>query len=124
MSTKKQKTTEDILNELWKIADEKGHGYVYHRPPGGCSYVNDNSSGPGCFIGHWLHGHGVGLATLESNEGSIADKWYETYQHLVDFTLTQQAVMVLTEVQGFQDDGCPWGEAIQAACVVHDVNID
>lgn len=117
------KTANDVLHELWAIADEVGHNHKYHRPPTGCSYVKEEYSddtgfpvatGPGCFIGHWLYSHGLTLATLESNEGSIGEKW-DDFRPLLDFSITDQALQLLEEVQSLQDTGHRWGPALQVA---------
>lgn len=119
--SKIQKTSLDVLSELWAIADEIGHDHVYKEEEWGYSYVKgtyDPLSGagvvtPGCIVGHWLHRNGVSISTLESNEGSIMNKWYETYSHSVNFDMTKTAVEFLAHVQSVQDSEVPWGRAIR-----------
>lgn len=123
--SKVEKTSLDVLSELWAIADEVGHDHVYEGEEWGCSYVKrtyDPLSGagvvtPGCIVGHWLHRNGVSISTLESNEGSIMNKWYETYGHSVNFDMTKTAVEFLAHVQSAQDSEVPWGRAIQEAAM-------
>lgn len=133
MSSAKVKTANDVLHELWAIADEMGHNYVYPHPRTGCSYVKEEQSddpifpaamiGPGCFIGHWLYGHGLTLATLRLNEGSISEKW-DDFRPLLDFSITDQALQLLEEVQSLQDAGHRWGQALQMATAILGIETD
>ena len=128
--SKIEKDSIDVLSELWAIADEVGHDYVYEEES--CSYVahredvNEDGecvtalTGPGCIVGHWLHGHGVSLGDLSENEGAFLAVWPQ-YKALVNFDLTQTAVSFLREVQRRQDRGVSWGRSIQEAAATLDL---
>lgn len=75
-----------------------------------CKYVtNENGEDEcSCIVGCILHKAGVPLAALTLHEGNgIGESvWGDVV------TLTPAAKYFLQEIQGLQDDGCPWGAAV------------
>ena len=131
------KTTEDrperdaseVLDDLWRIADVKGHDFVYMGIDGkgtdgeGCSYVVRDEQAhpiaPGCIVGHWLHSHGVSLPNMGANEGYYTSHLHDVYDNLLPFKLSDKARRLLHSVQQQQDDRETWGDAIRIAAEHH-----
>lgn len=85
--------------------------YVYQNPTGDerCLYVHPSASGPscGCLVGTVLHDLGVSLEVLVGYEG--ADAWNVA----VELGLSDQSKAFLYLLQGHQDNGVPWGQALE-----------
>lgn len=122
-----------VLDDLWKIADVKGHSFVYDgivpssqggESPG-CSYVErdelDNPTAPGCIVGHWLFSHGVTLRVLGDNEGYYTGYLHNVYDRDLPFRLTSEARDMLYRVQQLQDNKTPWGDAIRQVAEAMDL---
>ena len=114
---------------------KKGEDYVYTKVKGGdgntigCTYYHPDKAGryvmPGCIIGHWLRDVGypslksltLGLDLDDSVNGSSAwmlvSRMHQTGSAGIKFTI--KAREFLHAVQCNQDDGMPWGQALQEA---------
>lgn len=100
---------EEAQSRLRKLAAERPD-YVYEQPPGGCVYFGPDNT-PSCIIGHALEDElrTVGVRWLDHrNEYGI-----HTLVGLLD--LAPAAIRYLSDVQVLQDDGVPWGLAVEKA---------
>lgn len=114
--TQTTRTVSEVLDQLWQIADDFGHDFVYRRDAKkGCSYVDygyPDVQLPGCIVGQWAHRFGgVSLITLSTNEGYFNSLRAEAF----GLDIEGEAITLLNEVQFRQDNGRPWGEAIRSA---------
>ncbi|MFD9734396.1 hypothetical protein [Umezawaea sp. NPDC059074] len=106
-----------------EVVAEHGADYVYVKQPNGdfdcedrpvlsCFYVVDDA--PSCLVAHVLHRHGVPLDAFDGYEHENAK---DVVPALVDSDAA--AVLFLNTAQKEQDEGIPWGRALDiAACVV------
>lgn len=108
-----------VVASFEEIAAEKGPDYVYPAQPAvgvrgnadwspSCHYVRDNA--PSCIVGHFILKHDLlTLAELSQREGNGAS------EVLTDATVSSAVSVFLDEVQTRQDEGTPWGDAVEVA---------
>lgn len=109
--------TLDRVKELaHEVVAEVGEAYVYpeshkRREPessiNSCVYVHDGK--PSCIVGRVLHKAGVELAVLAQRE--FVGAWFVAG----DLGATVPASDFLDSIQGKQDAGWSWGDALKAA---------
>lgn len=95
--------------------------YIYKRPAyitsnEACLYVHPSEDGssaqPGCIVGHVLNRLGIGLPAMAQHEGADAG----TLVGALGLTnLSPDTLGLLDDVQGFQDSGETWAEALSSA---------
>ena len=113
-------TVEDVLREMRAVVKEYGEDYVYKFPSGTewhgqCVYVSDDK--PSCLIGHVV----MRLAPDKIEDLKWADKGYggTAADQLLNFLgedfWTPEAGDVATAAQEYQDEGHPWGAALEKA---------
>lgn len=109
--------TKELLAEA---VAEKGADFVYVNKYGQqadqsgdvtCQYVHGDQ--PGCIVGNVLHRAGVPLDELGQYETHSVD---DLGQRL--FTAEARVKLLLNHIQGHQDVGVPWGEAVRLALAV------
>lgn len=100
----------------------KGEDYVYTTPDGMqgsedyqpyCLYVHDDQ--PGCIVGHVLHAAGVSLPVLLAEETNDAEGALRNLARENTLNYEDGVSQLLQDVQGAQDKGTPWGEAVREA---------
>lgn len=101
-----------ILNAL---VIDKGEGYVYTDEYTNCVNWDANTGEPRCIVGHvvaakrWVPVLDVGML---SDFGGCA---VETLVTGLRIDLDRRTLDLLRNVQGDQDQGVPWGRAVEAA---------
>lgn len=127
----KNVTYDETLAALKAAVEEKGAAYVYEReehpepglcsPQGACLNTSADGTKTGCIVGNALVRLGVSLKWLALAEnincssGGILSK----LRHEEKFRFDTDAGALLAEAQSLQDNGIPWGEAVdQAAAYV------
>lgn len=118
-------TWDQIQSVLDDLVAEKGADFVYEplsipgsNPRSICTYLHGQE--PGCLVGHVLLRLGVDREWLAGEEGSSGGD-VVTYSDLEIEDLTRVAKF-LSQVQGYQDDSIPWGQAVQMAREVDRAN--
>lgn len=76
---------------------------------GSCRYFDDDRN-PSCIMGHALHAFGVGQGTHVVTEGVSIKAVLPNFTEMDEPTRNY-----LNELQTHQDEGLPWGEAMQVA---------
>jgi hypothetical protein len=113
---------------LAQVVQEYGSEYRYHEHFD-TDYESDHGSAcryayldkPACLVGHVLHRAGVTVAQLnELNEmnytpGVVINGIEGPIGLKVDYLIDSQACEILRTAQIVQDNGRPWGEALEAA---------
>ena len=104
-------TVLQVQAEIRKLAQEQPD-FVYKRPESSsfCLYVHEASDGsktPGCIVGHALHRLGFSFDELE-----IGGTAGEALHRLGISDWDKDTVVWITRVQGEQDTGIPWGQAV------------
>lgn len=103
-------TDETIVATLKAVVAERPeHRYVQPATAGrepGCLYVHGDV--PGCLVGHVLHRMGVPLRELLRHEFSTASEVLEA----LDTDISERVGAFLDNVQGDQDSGATWGDAL------------
>lgn len=102
---------------------ERGEDFVYITPDTDeesapkCLYVHEATGGLecGCIVGWVLHRAGVPLELLRQYEGSHATDVLDRLWDINVLAASLEAASLLHAVQGSQDDGSPWGEAVREA---------
>lgn len=114
-------TLENVIPALQDAVDSKPNGYIYINPDGeqaryiggvACSYVDECKNEPSCIVGHALHALGVSLITLHENEGTPAHFLLDTLEEEGIAVATSDVVNLLKRVQGEQDLGTSWVDAV------------
>lgn len=114
-------TTTDIVNEVRRLAKAEPN-FVYIDQEGRdkdspCGYTGmgpGTSQGRACIVGQALMNLGVPAEALVDSEDSVGVLLAELEQvEYGPFDSTNEEW--LTTVQGFQDEGTPWGEAVSSA---------
>lgn len=105
-------------NALWALnmsVAMRGPEYVDSNAPTGCSYVTDDGREAACLVGTAFVWLGVPVEFLSVRRRSGADRvtWLLREDGILDFS--QDATRLLVRVQGLQDEGRPWGEAVVRA---------
>lgn len=135
-------TFEQAFGEFAEIAVEAPVGFTYERlATEACLYVHGGFAGPlaataagfsggvapplepGCIVAHWLHRfHGVPLATLAPLEGKSGTHVLVRLlaagvlpPDLLNDPSSAQLLKFLQVVQGHQDAGRTWSNALEAA---------
>lgn len=112
---------------LERAVEENGPDYVYDSGPG-CDYVrtdwdaNDNPIyAPSCIVGHAFYYLGVPIEQIvvldHQAHGGIAHVAHNLPE-LLGVELTREAEDVFATAQDKQDNGIPWGEAVESAKLV------
>jgi len=109
-------TDTQVFEALTKLVEEDP-GKVYKSPDefGQCLYVHSDEEGkrvPGCIVGTVLNRLGVPLEELEKHEGNAAAAVIENAEIQ---GLSYDMVSLLRNVQRYQDSGCDWNLALDAA---------
>lgn len=114
-------TFEETVALLRRAQGAKGKDYVYERQPivdsegmatSGCVYFTED--GPSCKVGHILHYKGVTFEDMEAMGQNCTTNVSELVaeKRLVVDLRTEG---LLTLVQEKQDEGMPWGRALEEA---------
>jgi hypothetical protein len=106
-------TYDRALELLREVIFEKGEDFVYEAvgPDEECLYVHDGR--PACIVGHVLVRAGVSLAELVEVETCTP---MDTHRGPAFLTWADEhARRLLTRVQDGQDNGKPWGVALDVA---------
>lgn len=115
MTHETYKFSDDQLMKALRETVADRPGYVYESPyesgphPSSCYYVHGDK--PGCGVGAALHRLGVPLRVLGEYENNAAD----TLINALGMTGDTPARRVYVLFQGHQDNGIPWGEALELA---------
>lgn len=110
-------TVEQVLDKVIELA-EANPEYVYERPYISedfremCSYLT-GADGKGCIVGQALSALGVSKEHLALVEGFDARGALVFFGVDVSSTSKWRASRKLDWIQGRQDDGVPWGEAVE-----------
>lgn len=110
---------------LERAVQEMGADHVYQRVHGEfdrigeatmCAYQHDGR--PSCIVGHALSYAGVTIEQLRemdeaADEVTSVEALYG--DDLLPVEMTDDAVTVFEAAQQAQDNGAPWGEALEAA---------
>lgn len=105
---------------LEKAVASRGADYIY-KPIndsgfGGCVYVTEDEKGnltPSCLIGFALAEAGVSLAALEVHNTSVVNTITRYLADSYDVEITDEAINIFRTAQALQDDGEPWGKALE-----------
>ncbi len=127
-------TWQEVRDDLNAMVTEMGRQrYVYHpafNHP--CDYVRDRAGegeGHGCIVGEWVRRQGADMMVLDQwqqgewgNDDSPPPDAHGMWaangappEETLLPTLTRHAVKYLGRVQSQQDQGTPWGAAIDQA---------
>lgn len=102
-------TADDVLAEVRKLASE----YPDATYSGPCSYVVGYAGpGRGCLIGQALRRLGFTkeqLDNVDDGPASYALRRLNIPTYVFD---SWKSVRILDQIQIYQDDGTPWGEAV------------
>ncbi len=109
-------TYEDVHSWAEKAIMEKGADYVYIPLGEGtsCKYVHDDGVNltTGCLIGNMLFNN-TGMILSELSEFNTGpDTSILGIRHDLPFKFTEMAIHWMDVLQGKQDNGYPWGEAL------------
>lgn len=111
----KPPTYDDIIELLDMAVAERGADYVYKHPDfdiGKCLYVHPNSE-VGCIMAYVFNKLGVSLSILKKLEGIGAPGVYSLLYLDGKPEAHGKISLLLSKVQGEQDNGIPWGKAVQ-----------
>jgi hypothetical protein len=125
-------TYQQVVDALHAAVAARGEDYVYMPPEGAqigvCLNWHENVDKPGCIVGYVLHSLG---ATKEQLKGSnylgnpnpyavTAGSTIQALENQHDWILEDRdkIASVLMYVQGLQDMGTPWGEAVRKGIAV------
>jgi hypothetical protein len=110
---------ERLVVAVREVAAEKPD-LVYSAPYGGCAYVADGQ--PSCIVGHAAWRLGLIDGSLESDDGINSSGVTTLLRHLgvlpnndLDYGEPGYAREFLDAVQEKQDEGVPWGDAVEIA---------
>jgi len=100
----------------------KGADYVLPKGEG-CLYFEEDGTTPVCIVGHALASLGVKLGDLSSL--GKEDRSYRSPEadnervfrstEVAGVEVSENARVVFDQVQAYQDEGWPWGEAVSMA---------
>lgn len=122
-----QITYDTALAALKAAVEEKGADYKYEPPLADddgddvCVYVHNGA--PSCLVGHALHSLGVSLSDLSTHGDRRLNNVHRLLIELADRGIAVSSAVtehLFSTVQGAQDSGIPWGEALSTA--VHAVD--
>lgn len=68
---------------------------------------------PHCIVGTYLYRHGVPLKVLQGFEGETMDGISDTVLQDFNIVLDTKGREILREAQSLQDNGLPWGKALE-----------
>lgn len=114
-------TVDSVFETAVKVVKGR-EGYVYTSPLGNkagigaaiiCSYVHGDR--PGCIVGNILHEMGVDLVDMKEHEGDDAIGLLKGLRGFGIVSTTIAAERALQWMQGLQDNGSTWGEAVSKA---------
>lgn len=111
--------TKELLKEA---VAERGADYVDPDAsrPTLCRNVHTAEDGktlvPGCIVGWVLHKAGVSLELLEENNMAAASSVLCELKEAGVLGYEVTALHLLNRIQGLQDGGVSWGEAVQGVC--------
>ncbi|MET7939657.1 hypothetical protein [Streptomyces sp. NPDC005302] len=111
-------TSDDVIRTLREVVDEQPD-HVYQRPADmdgsePCLYVHTDETGaqvPGCVVGHVVSRLGVSLSNVADHEGTNASGLLEVLR----ISVGDDTAEFLDTVQGHQDLGFSWREALMRA---------
>lgn len=114
-------TYEHALALLERVVAEAGEGYTYIRRPHQyaphtrCLYVHEGK--PDCGIGRALHAAGVPVEELmRLDDDLLPASWaLDRLRGIGILSSAFQASLLYTSFQNKQDEGHPWGEALNHA---------
>lgn len=117
-------TLESAIEGVAAIVEEFGENYVYDRGERDrCDYVREGE--PSCLVGKFLAAQGVSLERLEKadtsgvfSDGLSAGELLEQLRKEGVIQITPGVLRFLGDLQGRQDFGTPWGEALKLAKTV------
>jgi hypothetical protein len=114
-------TYETALDALEKAVADRGEEYVYPRQGtdtnSSCLYWHKNEQAPGCLVGLALHQLGVSAEVLESFGPAGIRMLAPSLPHLSGVEMSPAALELMSKVQCYQDQGMPWGSALDRAVV-------
>jgi len=111
-----------IESLLRQIVESKPDDYTYPRrtkagPHGdkACAYWHSEDSEPGCLIGHLMFRLGAPADFLNACDRHPGGSGIEVLHNhkIVSDLFDDEAVMVLTYIQGRQDSGSTWAQALK-----------
>lgn len=121
-------TAETVLDAVKELA-EKNPDKVYKPVKNedgfynvNCKYTKDaTGTGDGhcCIIGQALLNVGFPLKDLAKFDEGIVPDASETLKELGVVSVTEKTFNILNEIQMYQDDGTPWGEAVTYTVEAH-----
>lgn len=110
-------TVEGVKAELQKALEVRGEDYVYPKVDGYCNYVRDGE--PSCLVGVVLHALGVPVERLEkADRFPVGGKSAGALMRELDaegWTIPHEVRWIFANVQDEQDNGVPWGIAVNCA---------
>lgn len=113
---------QDVVNVTSEVVEEYGRDFVYTMPDGKqCLYQSEGY--PSCLVGHVLNRVGVSIDALVDLDSGEYDDIPEELQAVAETNgvlVDLDALGMLLEAQGYQDNGMPWGDAwdkARAQCV-------
>lgn len=97
-----------VDSESWVQAEESTN-------EGACKYVINGT--PSCIVGYVLHHAGIPVETMEEFDqlSSLAGAVMSRLEYRGLLKLEGSAYALLSQLQAFQDDGKPWGLALERA---------
>lgn len=119
-------TAADAISAMQKCVEERGFNYVYRKIDDGkpCLNWHEETDEPGCIVGMALYKLGVPAEILRANDVGPAGQWQDMLRevNLKDygcefnhFRITRNATTLFTIAQVAQDNGAPWGAALETA---------
>jgi hypothetical protein len=105
-------TLEKAIELAKQAVADRGEDYVYEKPEDVevCQYVHDD--GPGCIVGYILNKAGASLEELHDHEGTWASALTDRLEVTGVLTASYEANVFLDAIQGKQDNGKNWGQAL------------
>lgn len=111
-------TTQDLINEVRKIAKEKPD-FVYATPfTKGCSYFGrqiGDPTGQCCIMGQAFKNLNIDTSNIDETPVGVSTVGDLILSEAIPVTyLNESQVEWLDNVQRLQDEGFPWGEAVSS----------
>lgn len=109
-------TTQDLIDEVRKIAEEMPD-FVYGSPSTkGCSYFGrevEDPTGQCCIMGQAFKNLKVDTSQIDESPEGLSTVGELIWGQVIPVTpLNESQVEWLERVQALQDDGISWGEAV------------
>ena len=108
---------EDVLLSLKEIVHAKGERYVYEKAVDGrCVYYDPDTEQPSCLVGHFVYKEGLlSFDDIAPYEDDNAESMTQQLEHDQIAYFDSRSVQLLNIAQELQDQGRPWGEALDYA---------